>query len=190
MKKFITILLIAISFTASSQTSDAVLNKRLAEYLVFSKELKVDALLDYMYPRMFELASREQLKQLLEQAFNSPDISIKLDSLTIDKILPVSKFSKGAYTKFTYSLVMKIKLTNPAMEDKSEAILDNFKEKFGEKNVFYDETTKLFSVYQTKDALAIKDNYSKNIWTMLGLEKEQSLEKIIPAEIKAKYKLK
>ena len=189
MKKLITLLFIAASFTANSQTSDLALNKRLSEYLTYSKDLKIDLLLGYMYPRIFEMASKKQIKEALESAYNNPDIEIKLDSVGIGKVLPLSKFSKGTYTKFNYSVKMKIKLLKKEMEEKADKILENFKTKFGKENVTYDETTRLFWVYQTKEALAIKDNYSKNIWTILGLEKDQNINSIIPAEIIKKYNL-
>ena len=190
MKKIIVLLFIAVSFTATSQTSDAALNKRLAEYLAYSKDLKIDLLLSYMYPRIFELVDKKQMKELLENAYNNADIDIKLDSVAIGTVQPLSKFSKGAFTKFGYSVKMKIKLLKKEMEEKSEQVLKNFKTKFGEENVSYDEASKIFWVSQNKEALAIKDNYSKNTWAMLGLEEDETINRIIPPEIKKKYNLK
>jgi len=189
MKKLFVLVFLTASFIANSQTTDATLNKRLAEYLAYSKDLKIDLLLEYMYPRIFEMASKEQIKEVLESAYNNPDIEIKLDSMGIGSVLGVSTFSKGAFTKFSYSVKMKITLLNKEMEDKSAQVLKNFKNKFGDENVSYDNVSKIFWVYQNKEALAIKDNYSKNIWTMLGLEEDQSIFSIIPAEIKTKYHL-
>jgi hypothetical protein len=189
MKKLLLFIFIAASFTVYSQTSDPALNKRLSQYLAYSKDLKIDQLLGYMYPRIFEMASKNQIKEALVSAYNNPDIQIKLDSIAISKVLPISKFNKGAYTKFSYAVKMQIKLLKEEMAESANKILENFKEKFGEENVTYDETAKLFLVYQTKEALAIKDNYSKNIWTILGLEKDQNINSIIPAVIKKKYSL-
>jgi hypothetical protein len=189
MKKIFFLLFFSLSLGVYSQSADAVLNKRLSEYMSFSKEMNIDRLMEYMYPRLFELAPREQLKEALEKAYHNPDIEIKLDSLAMGQVLPISKFSKGSFTKFSYTVKMRMKLLSEEMEKSSDMILQSFKTSFGEANVSYDEVTKFFWVYQTKDAIAIKDNYSKNAWTMLGLEKDQSINKIVPAEIKKKYNI-
>ena len=189
MKKILFLLLFSFSLSAYSQSADAALNKRLAEYMSFSKEVNIDRLMDYMYPRLFELAPKEQLKEALEKAYHNKDIEIKLDSLAMGQVLPISKFSKGSFTKFSYTVKMRMKLLTEEMEKSTDMILQSFKTSFGEENVSYDEATKFFWVYQTKNAIAIKDNYSKNIWTMLGLEKDQSINKIVPAEIKKKYNI-
>lgn len=189
MKKLLFVLSIFFSVNVFSQSSDAALNKRLSEYMSLSKDMNIKELMEYMYPRLFELAPKEQLKEALEKAYNSTEIEIKLDSLTLGKVEPVSKFSKGSFTKFSYTVKMRMKLLSAEMEKNTDMILQSFKTSFGEKNVSYDEATKFFWVYQAKSGIAIKDNYSKNIWTMLGLEKDQSLNKIVPAEIKKKYNI-
>jgi hypothetical protein len=189
MKYCILFVLLIITLSASSQTTDAVLNKRLSEYLGFSKNLEIENLLTYMYPRIFELATKAQIKQALESAYNSTEIEIKLDSMGIGNVLPISKFSKGLYTKFGYGVKLTMKFLDKEMEDKIDIVLQSLKTKFGELNVQYAEESKIFTVYQEKEALAIKDNYSKNIWTILGLEADKTLLKIIPAEIRNKYSL-
>jgi hypothetical protein len=189
MKKISFLLFLLLSLCTYGQTTDAVLNKRLSEYMSYSKDINIDKLLEYMYPRVFELASRDQLKEALEKAYHNDEIEIKLDSLAMGIVLPISKFSKGAFTKFSYTVKMSMRLLNKEMEEKTGLVFQSFKTSFGEENVSYNEETKLFWVYQTKDAIAIKDNYSKNIWTMIGLEKDQTLTKIVPAEIKKKYNI-
>lgn len=74
-------------------------------------------------------------------------------------------------------------------KDKTDLLLQSFKTSFGEDNVAYDEATSTFLITQTKEALAIKDNYSKNVWTMIGLEKNPGINYILPAEIKKKYQI-
>jgi hypothetical protein len=189
MKKILFLFFLLVSLCTYSQTTDTTLNKRLAEYMSYSKDMNIDKLLDYMYPRLFELAPKEQLKQALENAYNNAEIEIKLDSLAMGNVLPISKFSRGAFTKFSYTVKMRMKLMTKEMEESTDMILQSFKSSFGEENVSYDETAKFFWVYQTKDGIAIKDSYSKNTWTMIGLEKDQTINGIIPAEIKKKYNI-
>ncbi|MEN9570784.1 MAG: hypothetical protein RL172_2015 [Bacteroidota bacterium] len=191
MKKTAIILALCLYWATgtTAQTSDAALNKRLAEYLSYSKEINIDKILDYMYPRIFELAPKEQLKEVLQNAYNNKDIAISLDSLSIGKVLPISTFSKGACTKFSYTVKMTMKMLAEGMQNNTAAILQSFKASFGANNVRYDEAEKKFIIYQTKEALAIKDDFSNNTWSMLGLEKDETITAVIPAEIKKLYQI-
>lgn len=177
------------SAVVKSQTADAVLNKRLAAYIALSKDLKIDQLLNYMYPRIFEIAKREQLKEALENAYNNSSMEIKLDSLSLGKVQPILRFSKGSYTKFNYSVKMSMKPLSDELKGKNDQLLANLKKTFGNDNVSLEEATNTFWIFQSKEALAIKDNYSKNIWTMIGLENNPGINYIIPAEIKKKYNI-
>lgn len=76
-----------------------------------------------------------------------------------------------------------------SIKDKTDLLLQSFKTSFGENNVTYDEASATFLITQNKEALAIKDNYSKNVWTMIGLEKNPGINYILPAEIKKKYQI-
>jgi hypothetical protein len=190
MKYFLFLFFFSFGVMANAQTTDPVFNKRLSEYIDISRDLKIDLLLNYMYPRIFEIAPRKDLKAALEGAYHNESISIKLDSVITGKVDPISKFSKGAFTRFEYKAVMTVQLLGENMEGKADAVLQNFKLKFGEKNVSYDNDTKLFRIRQHKEALAIKDNFSKNLWTFIGLEKEMNLTAIIPAAVKTHYHIK
>lgn len=188
MKRYIIITIILLaSAVAKSQTADAVLNKRLANYIQWSKDLKIEPLLDYMYPRIFEIAKKEQLKEVLENAYNNPDLETKIDSLSLGEVLPISKFSKGSFTRFSYYVKLSMKPVSDKYKDQTDLLLQSFKTSFGENNVILDEATNTFWVTQTKDGLAIKDNFSKNLWTMIGLENNPGINYILPAEIKKKY---
>jgi hypothetical protein len=190
MKKIITSILLIASFCVQAQTNDATLNKRLDEYLDYSKTLKIDLLLNYMYPKVFEVATKAQIKKALEAAYNNEDLKISLDSISIGTILPIEKFKTGAFTKFDYKVKMIITLVTKAYIEKQEGIFENFKNKFGKENVVYNLETNTFYIYQTKAALAIKDNFSKNIWTFMGIEEDsKALTKIIPLAIKKKYEI-
>jgi hypothetical protein len=190
MKKTITLILVIATFCVQAQTKDAALNKRLDEYLGYSKTLNIDLLLNYMYPKVFEVASKAQIKKALEAAYNNADLKISLDSISIGTILPIEKFTTGAFTKFDYNVKMIITLATKEYQDKKVGIFENFKKKFGEENVVLNAEKNTFYIYQTKQALAIKDNFSKNIWTFMGIEEDsKALTKIIPLAIKKKYEI-
>jgi hypothetical protein len=189
MKLIVTFLLSIVIFTATAQTGDAVLNKRLTEYMQLSKNLNIDKLITYMYPRVFELAPKKDLAAALKTAYTSTDFKITIDSLKITRVDPVQKFAKGNYTIFNYFTTIGFEIINAEKKADAAVMVDGFKQKFGAENVSFDEATSIIKIKQDKLALAIKDNYTAGKWTFLGVENSPMLKKIIPAAIVAKYKL-
>jgi hypothetical protein len=189
MKLIATFLLIFTFFIATAQTGDKMLDKRLSQYMQLSKNLNVDKLMTYMYPRIFELATRKQLSDALKTAYKSPDFTITIDSMSINNIDPVQKFAKGSYTLFDYFVRLKFKMPGDKTEEEATTMFDGFQKTFGKENVTLNKETKTIGIKQEKQALAIKDNYTAGKWTFLGVEKNPMIKKIIPAAIVAKYKL-
>jgi hypothetical protein len=189
MKLTVTFLLIFTFFIATAQTGDTVLDKRLTAYMQLSKNLNIDKLLTYMYPRVFELASRKEMADALKTAYNSPDFIITIDSMNVNNIDPVQKFAKGSYTLFDYFVRLNFKMKGDKKAEEVTAMFDIFAQKFGKENVTLNKETNTLGIKQEKQALAIKDNYSAGKWTFLGVEKNAMIKKIIPAAIITKYKL-
>jgi hypothetical protein len=189
MKLIATFLLSFTFFIATAQTGDTVLNKRLAAYMQLSKDINVDKLLGYLYPRIFELAPKKDLAAALKTAYTSTDYTITIDSMSINSIDPVQKFAKGSYTLFNYFVRMKFKMLGDKADEDATGVFESFQKTFGKENVTQDKTENTFSIQQVKQALAIKDNFSAGKWTFLGVEKNPMIKKIIPAAIVAKYKL-
>ncbi len=189
MKLIATLFLSLTFFIATAQTGDAVLDKRLTEYMQLSKNLNVTKLMSYLYPRIFELAPKKDLAAALKSAYTSTDFTITIDSMNINSIDPVQKFAKGNYTMFNYFVQMQFKMTGNKTAEEATGIFESFQKTFGKENVTQDKTTNTFSIQQEKQALAIKDNYSAGKWTFLGVEKNPMIKKIIPAAIVTKYKL-
>jgi hypothetical protein len=189
MKLIVTFLLSTLFLTSTAQTGDTVLDKRLTAYMQFSKDLNIDKLMTYMYPRIFELAPKKDIAAALKAAYTSEDLKIGIDSLSISNTDPVQKFAKGNYTRFTYFTIISFEIIKEEEKADAAAMVEGFKQQFGAGNVSIDKVTNIIKVKQTKQALAIKDNYTAGKWTFLGVERSPMLKKIIPQAIVAKYKL-
>ena len=46
----------------------------------------MDGVLDYMYPKVFDMAPREQMKASMEQMFNSEDMKIEFISNDVTRV--------------------------------------------------------------------------------------------------------
>ncbi len=186
--KIIVLLLLCSSFL-NAQTTNAKLNTALKKYFKYSVELNTDSLVTYLYPRIFEIASKEEIAKAIGGVFKNPQISTYVDSAFIEKMYPIEKFSKGAFSKFTYKITMRMKFLDKPDSTSQQHTLTALKNKYGNNNVSLDAES-YFKISAILDALAINDNYSNHKWCFLGIEKGNvKLNSIIPKEIINYYKL-
>ncbi len=191
MKKITLLAFIFFStITLKAQTSDATLNTAISNYMHYSKKLEIDKLVDYMYPKIFELAKKKAIVESLNGLYNSDQFIARLDSVYTTQYFPVIKFSKGYFSKFSYGTILRMKFNDANDSASKQKIFAALQAAYGQSAVTMVEDN-FFKIIDIKDALAIKDNFSKNKWTFLGLKEDNTMIlKLIPAEIKKAYKIK
>lgn len=166
------------------------LKDRIETYLQLNRELKFEALMDYIYPGLFKIVPRDQLVQAIGSVFNTPGLEVKMDSLALLSIDPVTQFSKGECTKFDYAIVLRLKIDappgQPSAAQNKAALLQSLRSSLGTRDVAYDESTGYFTARAKKSALAINDDVS-NGWKFMALENNAQLKSALPAEVVQKY---
>ncbi len=191
IKAFFAGVIICCSISSFAQTANVDLTNNLNKYLNFTKTFAVDSILNMVYPRLFEVAPKIQMREAFIKAFNDEELKITFDSVAIIKTYPVEKFSKGMFSQFTYSIKMLLRFTEKQDSATLNFVKGMYEEKFGGDNVTVkDDNT--FEIVTTETVLAIKDNYSKGKWTFLTLKVEQKkiVQKIVPLEIRQHYNIK
>jgi hypothetical protein len=168
MRKLFFALLLLANTACHAQSADRELNEALSHYMTYSTGTAIDQLMNYLYPRVFELAPKEAIAKALKDAYNSEEISIVIDSAAVLQVDSIRKFGKGNYTRFSYLVRMKMKILNNDLAKNTEAIKKSYYKSIGEKNVHYDDNTGYFTIMQSKEGLAIKDNYSKKQMDFFG----------------------
>ncbi len=190
MKQAITIIIFFAATTLQAQTKDPVLNQRIAEYMQLSKTLDAAKLADYLYPRIFELAPRAAIISQLKNAFNNPDITVAIDSAVVLNMDNITTAGTTSFSRMKYLSAMSMKFAQKdSAEDMTGFYMEAFKAKFGAQNVSYEGGNNTFHIKAIKYALAVKDRYSKNNWTFIGIEKDSQLKKLLPVAAVKKYKL-
>ena len=192
MKKLAFILLfLTTAFIGTAQTTDAQLKQRLNNYMQLNKELDFEKIMDYMHPVLFTVAPKEAMQQAMEQAFNSEEMQISIDSLQVLTIGEDFKQGEAVYKKVDYFMGMSMVFKDNMLEDESfrEMITAGMKEAMGNKQVSYDEKKKALMITGNEVMFAIKDN-PKTEWLFLGYDKNPELIKaIFPKSVIAHYKL-
>ena len=193
MKNIIVLLFTVLtsSFVIAQTTTDKDFNQRLDNYLRLNMELKFDELMDFTHPRIFELATKEQLAQLLKSAYENPEFKMSLDSISITDISAPFKFENSNYRKIEYRMLAGIKFNDTSLtSDKEdiERIINSLESSFQGGNITFDETTRWFRINAITIMFGIKD--LDKPWLFLGYQKDSpQLMKIYPSEVISHFKL-
>ena len=175
-------LVIATGSGFAQAKDSAELVKRLDVYMQYNRDKDFEKVLDYTYPKLFDLASRDQLKQVLESVFKSEAITVTMDSLRIVKIYPIFTIGTGRYAKITY--YMRVGMTAKGDDGiNMEAIAEAMKAQMGAENVTYDAKTKTVLSRETVPLVAIIDELSPT-WTFMNAKKDDPMmDKLLKKEV-------
>ncbi len=188
MKRFILALTFFISISASAQTA---LQTTLEDYLKVVETKNSEKVMDYMYPKFFELYPRALMVKTLDASLKDPALEILLMDSKIVDISPLKTADSVTYAKVGYSFVMTMKYVvsdeNPAPTDEVITMTTNiFKQMYGDDMVTFDVENKKFRIFAKKEMLALKTP-SLADWKVLGIEEnvKPALKKILPSDLMA-----
>lgn len=169
--------LIITGFQSLAQP-DTSLHARLIRFMDASQLKNIDTVLHYTYPKLFSLAPAEQMKEVMEQAFDNEEIHMEMDSLQLGKIHPQITTDSGKYVKADYSMVIRMKLKNPPADSASYAqmrtlIMSGLDEKYGEGSSRFDAVADKIIIFTKTALVAIIDSWSPE-WTFINFNKEEA----------------
>ncbi len=191
--KHLSILFIAyfISFSAFSQSHTKVLTSEVNNYFDFMTNQNFDGVLDYMYPKVFEMAPREQMKIGMQQMFNAADMKIQFLANDVTNVTDLKQLNGIDYAAIFYSSKMKMTfLTDEeqAEEDKKGFLMfmkATMQTQFGEENVQEELETMSLIIDMNATMFAINDP-KYNGWKFLGNDDAMKtlVNTIIPESIR------
>lgn len=173
--------------TADSPAGSTSLENRLTEYMQLTKEMKLEKLMDYIYPKLFTIAPKDQMLEAMKQGFSNEEVKVTLDSMKVVKIHPVFESGKGQYAKVTYSMIMVMNFTDKEMPaEQMEFIKESMGEKYGTENLAIDAQTGALRIRQANHMVAAKDEHAKE-WSFLSIkEDDPTMNKLLSKEIQDK----
>ena len=164
--------------------TDSALTRRVNEYLQLSEEKNFEGMVDYLYPRIFEIAPREAILAEMKTALGGDEIDLQMDSLKIDSIYPSFKMGKEEYAKVKYSMLMKMNV-DPETAD-FEQMDRQFAIDFGKENVRIDTTNGSITIFSFVNVAAIK-NQDTGQWFFMNIGEDPETEKkLLGAEVAKK----
>lgn len=191
--RFFTTLLFAFLITTSSfsQSQTETIEKEAQTYYDYMTKMNLDGVLDYMHPKMFEMASKEQMKAGMEQMFNSPQMKVEFISNTITSISDTKEVDGVTYAIVYFN--SKMRMTFLTEKDKPEEqrtdylelMKSNMAAQFGSENVTIDTETTSLIINNDANMFAIKDPKYDG-WKFLGNEKNMAafVDSVVPETVR------
>nr|WP_321232973.1 hypothetical protein [uncultured Psychroserpens sp.] len=190
--KFFTTLLLALSITCYSfSQSQAEITKHAQTYHDYITNQNFDGVLDYLYPKVFDMASRAQMKASMEQMFNSKDMKIEFLSNNVTRVTDDKVLDDVTYAAVFYN--SKMKMTFVSEMDKPEEDKKGFLEfmkttmntQFGEDNVTSDLKTMALVINMDASMFAINDPKFTG-WKFISNDDamKQLVDSIVPESIR------
>lgn len=170
---FLGLLLLVFGVTGYSQQDTALVN-RLNQMLKLTQLKDLEKIMDYTYPKLFEIMPRELMIASLKETYESDEFSIELDSVNVLTIFPVFVINDTSYVKVRHSMLMKMKFKEPADTSDSQGnnmLVSILGQKYGQGNVRYDAIANSLNILMKPDMVGIKDKTS-NKWTFANFDED------------------
>ncbi len=181
------LILIHLTSTAQkvSEADKKAINKRMDGYVLATNDADWTGLMEYIYPRLFELASKADVVA----AFSSLDqmgIKMAMSEMTIKEFRALGTVGDERFVGLPYSADVFMKLTSQDA-NMNAMMASQFKLQFGEENVSYNQETNEYKLFQEKTMIGI---YRESVWYFIEYDEAKSamFSTIMPAEILEKVK--
>lgn len=133
-----------------------------------------DKILDYTYPKIFELVPREQMKEILSSLFNSPELEVTiLDTPPEFTYGDIKKINDGYYCLVQHNLSMKMVFAEKIAVDQQAVLVQGMKKAMATDKVTFDEKENAITIHKRAEMIAVSDSYTVNKWSFANNNKEQ-----------------
>ncbi len=171
--------------TAKASSADPSLQRRTREFISATAALDVNRLMEYVYPKIYTIASKEDMKKLLSGMFNSKEMKISIDSIKLDSTFPIFQYKDGRYAKITYSCVLRLKFLQAADSPDSTMarLIPVMEKRYGKGSTWYDPAKKNINIHNHLSMVALKDSYAKE-WCFMDLTQNPAMAaKMLDADL-------
>ncbi|WP_299337945.1 hypothetical protein [uncultured Psychroserpens sp.] len=191
--KHLATLLIALLITTSglAQSYKTEITKEAETYYKHMENKNFDGVFDYMYPKVFDFAPRDQMKMAMDQMFNSKEMKIEFISNEVQSVSDKKEVDDITYAAVFYN--SKMKMTFVSEQDKPEDDKASFlgfmkgtmESQFGEGNVTSDVKDMSLVINMDANMFAINDPKYDG-WKFIGNDDSmtQITNSIVPEAVR------
>lgn len=137
--------------------------------------LDYDTILDVTYPKLFDLVSKAQMKEVLKATFKG-DEGIKVKLLPIQPEFTfgeIFKIDNQYFCLVNHNLSMQL-IMDEKIED-VEMMISIFKSMMETDKVTFDQSANTFTIHKRSTMIGIYDQFTNNTWKFLNKDKSNVL---------------
>lgn len=190
MKKLIAFLLFMTPLFLLAQSEDQKqVSKSLDQYFQYNMDRNLDGILDMVNPKLYNLISRDQMKQTFEATFNNPQFSIDMTDFKSGDISEIFELNGEKFAVADYSHGMAFNF-NEADSMMTSAMMQAFSAQNGASDVKLSDDGKVLSASMKKtlwayqpegdDAWYFNDYDPSNKMMMTQLIPEEAINHFFP----------
>ena len=173
--------LVLLLFSCSSQKK--IIENSNKEIEVIANQMFIDmnnkdfdAILDMTYPKVYDYASKEQMKSLIKSIFQGNDeilVEISKD-IPAYKITDIVKKDSINYAFVSYDLKMKMTFKKEDFDEDSKKMMKSIMKSKG-MNVNFVSNNSMDVLMEDRITILIKDHLTNNKWKMLNYDPDSPL---------------
>lgn len=187
-KLLISLILLGLGLTASAQ-SQAGLDENIERYIQATENKDWEGVMDLIYPKLFNLVTREQMIQVFE-SLDGEGMEFDFKQMEVDSISAFFSHEGEVFALVDYTGEMSIKLTGEQYsgEEVLDLMLSSFRAAYGEEQVELDREVRTFSISLDKSMYAITAQDSDQ-WRFIENNEGQEaiLDSLIPAAVRTHF---
>ena len=190
------LVLITVSISAQSLSSKDKkdIETRMDEYFVYTQENDYVNMMEYVYPKIFTLASKEQLVEVFS-GMEAMGIRLNVKDIEINEIQALMTKDDKQYAVANYDIDIRLDLLNELMQSDEavESLKSSFKVSYDATDMSYDKEAGALSFHGKKWMLAIKDpEFDGDNWYFLEYDASNPMaaEMILDGDVLTMFKKK
>ena len=168
----LSLLFLVFGIIGNAQQDTSLVN-RVNKMLKLTQVKDLEKVMDFTYPKLFTIAPREALIEVMKNTYETDEYIIELDSVNVVTIFPVFKINDTSYAKVKHTMLMKMKYKEPydtADKESKDLMVSLMQQKFGEGNVRFDPIANSLNIFMVPDMVGIKTKSSN--WTFANLNED------------------
>ena len=169
---FLSLIFFVFGVIGNAQQDTSLVN-RVNEMLKLTQVKDLEKVMDFTYPKLFTIAPREALIEVMKNTYETDEYIIELDSVNVVTIFPIFKINDTSYAKVKHTMLMKMKYKEPydtADKESKEFMVSLMQQKFGEGNARFDPIANSLNILMVPDMVGIKTKTSN--WTFANLNED------------------
>ncbi len=174
MKKIIFGLVVLFHFSSFSQNSET-LKSDVKKMYEASYNLAFEEVMNYTHPKVFEMASREDVLAALENAFDNETMRIRLVHTNPNFTYSDIKTIEGkSLCLINYTNAMRMTFENKLSGDEVETMKKSFTDSGEYKTVTYEKDRNSFFLEGNSIIIAVSDESTQGKWKFVNYSKTQA----------------